>query len=74
VPASASVAPKAASVAPQTAPAQAAPTPVPAPNDGQPAAPTADKPASDSRAPFLGEPDDLLADVESEVDDNAFKW
>ena len=29
---------------------------------------------SDPRAPFLGDADDLLSDVDSEVDDNAFKW
>ncbi len=47
----------------------------PAQTDDRPAAPTTDdKPAGQPRAPFLGEPDDLLSDVENEVDDNAFKW
>ncbi len=60
-------------------PAQASPpAPAPASSEAQrpvaPAGPTPDKGSSDPRAPFLGEPDDLLADVESEVDDNAFKW
>jgi hypothetical protein len=36
-------------------------------------APT-ERSGSDPRAPFLGDPDDLMADVDSEVDDNAFKW
>jgi hypothetical protein len=54
--------------------AQAPSAPVPAPSAERPATPAADKPESDPRSPFLGEPDDLLADVESEVDDNAFKW
>jgi cell division initiation protein len=71
-PAPPSEAPKAAPPAPQTTPAPSAA--VPAPSAARPAAPAADKPESDPRAPFLGEPDDLLADVESEVDDNAFKW
>jgi cell division initiation protein len=65
-------APKTAPLAPQTT--QAPSIPVPAPSAERPGAPAADKPESDPRAPFLGEPDDLLADVESEVDDNAFKW
>ena len=68
----ASEAPKAAPPAPQTAPAPSAP--VPAPGVEKPPTPAPEKPASDPQAPFLGEPDDLLADVESEVDDNAFKW
>ena len=45
-----------------------------APRPAAPPTPAADKASADPRAPFLGEPDDLLADVESEVDDNAFKW
>jgi len=65
-------APKVAPSAPQTA--QAPSAPVPAPSVEKPATPAPEKPASDPRSPFLGEPDDLLADVESEVDDNAFKW
>ncbi len=60
------------SPAPQTAQAPAAPAPEP--NAERPAGPDSAKGASDPRSPFLGEPDDLLADVESEVDDNAFKW
>ena len=39
-----------------------------------PPAPERDRGASDPRAPFLGDADDLLSDVDSEVDDNAFKW
>jgi cell division initiation protein len=75
----ASQAPAAAPVTPAPPPAQASPpSPPPASSDAQrPAArpaPTPDKGSGDPRAPFLGEPDDLLADVESEVDDNAFKW
>jgi cell division initiation protein len=42
----------------------AAPTPAPDRQHG----------GSDPRAPFLGDADDLLSDVDSEVDDNAFKW
>jgi len=67
---------------PPAPPAQA-PAP-PAQPSAPAAAPAADEPErpvaapadrhGDPRAPFLGEPDDLLADVESEVDDNAFKW
>ena len=36
--------------------------------------PERERAASDPRAPFLGDADDLLSDVDSEVDDNAFKW
>ena len=71
-PAPTAEAPKAAPSAPQTA--QAPSVPVPAPSVEKPATPAPEKPASEPRPPFLGEPDDLLADVESEVDDNAFKW
>jgi cell division initiation protein len=39
-----------------------------------PAPAATERAGSDPRAPFLGDPDDLLADVDSEVDDNAFKW
>ena len=71
-PAAPAPASQAAKPAPVTPPAPAA---APSDTDAErPAAPAADKPAGDPRAPFLGEPDDLLADVESEVDDNAFKW
>jgi cell division initiation protein len=60
-------------------PLEAAPLP---PARGEPAASAeaggADEPlpAPDGRAlgATIGEPDDLLADVESEVDDNEFKW
>jgi cell division initiation protein len=45
------------------------------PESERPAAtPAPDRTGSDPRAPFLGDPDDLLSDVDSEVDDNAFKW
>ena len=68
--------------APVTPPSPTTPTPAPAgrpPDAGAerpvvPAAPATERAAGDPRAPFLGEPDDLLADVEGEVDDNAFKW
>jgi cell division initiation protein len=68
--------------APVTPPSPTTPTPAPAgrpPDAGAerpvvPAAPAPERAAGDPRAPFLGEPDDLLADVEGEVDDNAFKW
>jgi len=78
-PAPSSQAPTAAAVSP---PPPTTPTPAPAsrpPDAGPerpvaPAAPAPERAAGDPRAPFLGEPDDLLADVESEVDDNAFKW
>ena len=43
-------------------------SPAPAPT------PERERGASDPRAPFLGDADDLLSDVDSEVDDNAFKW
>jgi cell division initiation protein len=73
----ASQAPASAPLAPSPAPASA-PAGPPASAAGQhpaaPAAPAAGKAGGDPRAPFLGEPDDLLSDVESEVDDNAFKW
>jgi hypothetical protein len=36
--------------------------------------PDRERGGSDPRAPFLGDADDLLSDVDSEVDDNAFKW
>ncbi|MGZ4198633.1 MAG: DivIVA domain-containing protein [Thermoleophilia bacterium] len=73
---------QAATIAPHTPPPppqqQPPAQPAPAGSDAErPVAPPAsgpDKGSSDPRAPFLGEPDDLLADVESEVDDNAFKW
>ncbi len=78
----ASQAPAAAPRPPRSAPSA---TPTPAPREqaagagagasgrsGRPRAP--ERAAGDPRAPFLGEPDDLLSDVESEVDDNAFKW
>jgi hypothetical protein len=45
------------------------PAPAGEPLRNAPAAPQAVAPS-----PALGEPDDLLADVESEVDDNEFKW
>ena len=67
-------APKAAPPRPQAEPARPASPAVPAPGAERAAPAAADKPGSDPRSPFLGEPDDLLADVESEVDDNAFKW
>jgi len=68
-------APPAESPAPAAPAESPAPSAPPAADDAQRpvAAPAADR-AGDPRAPFLGEPDDLLADVESEVDDNAFKW
>jgi hypothetical protein len=30
--------------------------------------------AGQPRAPFLGDADDLLSDVDGEIDENAFKW
>jgi len=45
---------------------------------GKAAAPPAARPepatAGQPRAPFLGETDDLLSDVDGEIDENAFKW
>jgi cell division initiation protein len=61
-----------------------APEPVPAPPlqvveppvaEPEPRAPEAAAETAPAPSPTtLGEPDDLLADVESEVDDNEFKW
>ena len=81
-PAASGPASQAPSAAPVTPPPAPAPAPAPASRPAEPdaarpappAAPAPDKATNDPRAPFLGEPDDLLADVESEVDDNAFKW
>ena len=57
-------------VQPPASVAEAAPTaPVVEPIHAASAAPESVAPS-----PALGEPDDLLADVESEVDDNEFKW
>ena len=46
--------------------------------EGAPLSPTPpvakEQGGGDPRAPFLGDADDLLSDVDSEVDDNAFKW
>jgi hypothetical protein len=53
------------------APLQVVETPAPASDDDAPAAPAPRAVAPPIQA---GEPDDLLADVESEVDDNEFKW
>jgi cell division initiation protein len=67
----------AAAEPPKVKPAGPAPVPDRAPRPAEPVtvapreAEAGDKPARD--AP-LGEPDDLLADVEDEVDDNEFKW
>ncbi len=45
---------------------------------GKVAVPPAERPgpaaAGQPRAPFLGDADDLLSDVDGEIDENAFKW
>jgi cell division initiation protein len=45
---------------------------------GRPPAPPAERAdataAAQPRAPFLGDADDLLSDVDGEIDENAFKW
>jgi cell division initiation protein len=65
-------APEASDATPDAPPAAPdAPRPEPTPPPAQAAT---ERSGSDPRAPFLGDPDDLLADVDSEVDDNAFKW
>jgi cell division initiation protein len=55
------------------APAPAAPAAASRPPAPPPPAPAADADV-ESPSQVIAEPDDLLADVESEVDDNEFKW
>jgi cell division initiation protein len=76
-PAPAPVAVAPAPPAPAREPAidESSPVAIVPPDRQTPPAPVAEVPPAAPRpAPVMGEPDDLLADVESEVDDNEFKW